>query len=422
MKNIITKIKSLTEKPKDEKDKKDEVDEFLKNNPIFPCFLISKDNGKIDTIKDGFEKENIPIQKSKEHSFRVTYQESKEDFQMILDDKISEDISIYGTMKFEENIHRNKESNSSKKIFVGECIIYSFNIKEEDLSFSKYYIDKFKQISNSYLTIHEKATKLVEEIFNSTGFYIPKKIYIGGLMICRENQFSDFQALNSNVSLDVSFNLKQSDISLDQNGKFSSDESTKYNRIYHSQSTQIIGGDHSAKTFEDWVQSINLENSAIIECCNIIPAINILDNDLKQQLEIPLNLINERYLRRKNCLQFLNEISDEKLRNKKGYGKFNRGKCNEIDTRKEPRIKKESFSIFTDVTFFPPICHKEFYYQFNNIIIGFEIQDNRGDGNNGQWTIKNEPIGSKEISIDFDSCFLREQNFTINVYLMEIPN
>jgi hypothetical protein len=245
MKNIINKIKSLTEKPKDEKDKKDEkdeVEEFLKNNPIFPCFLISKDKGKIDTIKDGFEKENIPIQKSKEHSFKVTYQESKEDFQMIIDDEISENISIYGTLKFDANIHRKKESSSSKKIFVGECILYSFNIKEEDLSFSKYYIDKFKQISNSYLSIQEKATKIVEEIFNSTGYYIPKKIYIGGLMICRENQFSNSQALNYMGSLDVSVNLNKSDIPLDQNCSFNSDESTRYNKIFNSQSTQIIGG------------------------------------------------------------------------------------------------------------------------------------------------------------------------------------
>ena len=420
MKNILSKIqKSMTNTPKDEKD---EVEEFLKKNPIFPCFLISKDKGKIDTIKDGFEKEDIPIQKSKEHSFKVTYQESKEDFQMIIDDEISENISIYGTLKFDANIHRKKESSSSKKIFVGECILYSFNIKEEDLSFSKYYIDKFKQISNSYLSIQEKATKIVEEIFNSTGYYIPKKIYIGGLMICRENQFSNSQALNYMGSLDVSVNLNKSDIPLDQNCSFNSDESTRYNKIFNSQSTQIIGGDHSAKTFEDWVKSINLENSAIIECCNIIPAINILDNDLKQQLEIPLNLINERYLRRKNYLKLLNEISKEILREMKGYGNFNRGKCYEIDTRENPRVKKESFSIFTSVTFFPPICHEEFYKQFNNIIIGFEIQDNRGDGHNGQWTIKNEPIGSKEISIEFDSGFLREQNFTINVYLMENPN
>jgi len=44
----------------------------LKKKKIFPCFLISKDEGKIKTIFNGFEKENIPIQKDQENSFIVT--------------------------------------------------------------------------------------------------------------------------------------------------------------------------------------------------------------------------------------------------------------------------------------------------------------------------------------------------------------
>ena len=415
MKNILSKIqKSMTNTPKDEKD---EVEEFLKKNPIFPCFLISKDKGKIDTIKDGFEKENIPIQKIKENSFIEIYQESKEDFQMILDKKISEDISLYGTLKFDAYINRNEEGSSSKKIYVGEYKLYSFNIKEEDLSFSKYYIDKFQQIANSCLSDEEKATKLVEEIFNSIGYYIPKKIYIGGMLISREKKFSKSKSLNCKGSLDISVKT----IQLNQNS-FSSDENYKINKIFNSQSTQIIGGDHSAKTFDDWINSINLENSAIIECCNIITAKNLLDNDLKKQLETPLKLIDEKYTRRKNYLCYLSETKNKKLFNLQQYGHLNRGKCEEKNTSNEPRIKKESFLIFTPVVYFPPIYHEEFHKEFNNIIIGLEIQDNRRDGYNGQWTIKNEPLGNKEITIEFDSCFLREQNYTIDIYLMEIPN
>ena len=46
----------------------EEVDEYLKKTKIFPCFLISKELGKIETIFDGFEKENLSIQKIKENS------------------------------------------------------------------------------------------------------------------------------------------------------------------------------------------------------------------------------------------------------------------------------------------------------------------------------------------------------------------
>lgn len=302
MKKILSKI--LTKTPKDEKD---EVDEFLKKKPIFPCFLISKNNGKIETNKDGFEKENIPIQIMQENSFQTTKQESKEDFQMIVDKQISEDISFYGTLKFDANMNENVESTSSNKIFVVEYKLYSLSIKEEDLSFSEYYLDKFRQVaSNSYLSDKEKSIKL-DEIFSSTGYYIPKKIYIGGMMISRENQFTNSQAMNFRGSLDLSVKLSNIDI---VNNSISSEQKSKFNEIYKCQSNQIIGGDRSAETFEDWIKSINLENSNVIECTNIIPAKNILDNDLKKQLEIPLKLIDDKCQRRKKYLEILKEKKD----------------------------------------------------------------------------------------------------------------
>jgi hypothetical protein len=399
-------------------DENDKVEEFLKKTPIFPCFLISKDEGKIETIFDGFEKENIPIQKIQENSFIVTYQESDEDFHMIVDKKFSEDISFFGnSLKFDSYINRNEESSYSNKIFVGEYKLYSFNIKEEDLSFSKYYLDKFQQVANSSLSDEEKSKEL-ETIFASTGYYIPKKIYIGGMLISHTNQFSKSNTMNSMNSLGFSINTN---IQLDKSN-FSSDVKSKFNEIYNSQSTQIIGGDHSAQNFEDWIRSINLNNSNVIECCNIITAYNILDNDLKKKLEIPIKLIDGKYSRRKNYLKYLNETKNKKLRKKQDYGNFNRGKCEEKNVSNEPRIKKESFSFFTPVVYFPPIYYEEFHKEFDNIIIGFEIHDNRGDGHNGTWTIKNEPLGSKEITIEFASGFLREQNYTLHFYLMETPN
>lgn len=111
-----------------------------------------------------------------------------------------------------------------------------------------------------------------------------------------------------------------------------------------------------------------------------------------------------------------------KVCNTEGDKDFNRGEYKEINVSYMPRIRKESFPFFTPIVYFPPIYYKEFHKDFNDIIIGFGIIDNRKDGHNGEWTIKNEPLGNKEITIDFASGFLREQNFTIDIYLMEIPN
>ena len=395
-------------------DEKDEVDEFLKKTPIFPCFVKS-DGVKIETNFDGFEKENIRIQKIQENSFIVKYQESKHDFQIIMDRDLSEDISAYGNFKFDGKIRGKKESSSSKQLFIGEFKLYSFNIRQEDLAFSKYYIYKFQQVANNNLSDEEKVKQL-EDIFKNTGYYIPKKIYIGGMLINNVNQFSNSQ----NNSFDISIN---SNIEINTTN-LSARNSSKFNEIYNSASTQIIGGDRFAKTFEDWLKSINLQNSSVIECCNMTRSKDILDSDLQKQLEVPLRLIDEKYERRKNFLKYFDQFNEnEKLVEKQGYGNFTRGLCQIKNANNEPRIYMENYHIFTQTTFFPPIHYEEFHKEFkDNYIIGFEIIDNRGDGHNGQWTIKNEPLLSKGITIEFASGFLREQDFTVNIYLMEVPN
>ena len=106
----------------------------------------------------------------------------------------------------------------------------------------------------------------------------------------------------------------------------------------------------------------------------------------------------------------------------KNYGNFNRGFCEEINISSHPKIYMKTFKVFTDTVFFPPIVYENFHHQSNeDIIVGFFIHDKRGDGHNGQWTIKNEPLGTKEITIEFASGFLRQQIFTIDIYFMEKP-
>ena len=399
----------------------EEVDEYLKKTKVFPCFLISKELGKIETIFDGFEKENLSIQKIKENSFIVTYQESEQDFRMIVDSQYTEDISLFGNpLEFKAKISKKEERQSSQKIFVGEYKLYSFNIKEEDLSFSKYYIEKFQQIAKSNISDEEKSEEL-ENIFKDTGYYIPRKIYIGGMMISRDNQFSRTNTDGFDISIDTNINIDNNSM----NNAIRSSNNSKFNEIYHSQSTKIIGGDYQAKTFDDWIKSIHLENANIVECGNIIEAKNILDDDLKKLLEKPLKIINGKYSKRKKYLEkmdYLLNLKKEKLCEMKNYGNFNRGFCEEINEISQPKIYMKSFAVVTETVFFPPIVYENFHYQSNeDIIVGFYIHDNRGDGHNGQWTIKNEPLGSKEITIEFGSGFLREQNFTVNIYFMKKP-
>ena len=393
-----------------------EVQEFLKNTPVIPCFLISKDEGRIELSLDGFEKKDIPIQKIKENYFIVTYQEDIEDFRLIVDSKISSDISLYGNgLNFERKKDKNSERNKEKKVFVGEYKLYSFNIKEEDLSFSKYYIDQFKQIANSNASNEKKAEEL-ENIFTNIGYYIPKKIYIGGMLINHTDKVKRAKTVNTINSLDFSFNKN---IKLDSG--FSSSNKNKLNEIYNSEKTEIIGGNYTSKNFEEWIKSIKLSNSSVIECSNIITAKNILEYDLRKKLEIPLKMIEDKYSRKKKYLEYINQIKDKKVFEMKGDNNFSVGICKEVKESSEPHIYKKKFIIDTKVSIIPAKYKEKFQENFNDIIVGFEIHEDRGDGHNGEWKIKNEPLGTKELSIRFESGWHRGQDFTINVYLMENP-
>ena len=191
------------------KAKKDiDIDEFLKLSPVIPCFLISKDNGRIEISIDGFDKKKIPIEKIKENYFKIIYQEESEESQIILDKNISSDISIYGNnLSFNSKAKKDKRNREDNKFLVGEYKLYSLNIREEDLSFSKYYKDKFERIANTNCSDEEKA-KEIEEIFTSIGYYIPKKIYIGGMLINKVDKIKGDKIAESinTLGANLSFN------------------------------------------------------------------------------------------------------------------------------------------------------------------------------------------------------------------------
>ena len=393
-----------------------EIDEFLKNTPVIPCFLISKDEGRIEVSIDGFEKKKIPIEKIKENYFKILYQEEEEDFNILIDKNFSADICLYGNgQNFERKAHSNKDNSEEHKVFVGEYKLYSLNIREEDLSFSKYYKDKFQAIANSDSSDKEKAKEL-ENIFSVIGYFIPKKIYIGGMLINHTDKIKRIKTINTINSLKVSFNKN---ISI--NSGFDSSNKSKLNEIFNSEKTEIIGGNTACKNFEEWIKSIKISNSNIIECTNIITAKNIMEDTLRKNLEIPLKIIENKYLREKKYLEYLNEIKNTKLTVLEGESDIIKGICKEIDKSSEPIIYLKTFSIYRDPSTIPFRTTEIFSQNFSDMIVGFKITDERKDNLNGKWTLESNPLGKNDIKITFESKFIRAQHFFIYVYLMKYP-
>jgi len=323
-----------------------ELQTFFDEKPVFPCLLISKDdNGKIESNMNSLNDIDISkIKAIKEDCFEIVKRKDIINTQMIDFSNYQFDISvIHNSSNFLKNANSIQEKrNKTKNIIMGKYKLYSFNINEEDLSFKKNFIDKFNIIANDSSSDKIKA-KEIDEIFEIYGYYIPLKIYIGGLFSNDYNKESIRGLRDSLFHLNKKMEYKE-EIQFKSDVDFSSDN--EITKIFINENTKIIGGDRTKKDLEKWTKSVEISNSNVIEYTNMIEAKNILPNDLKQKLKIPLRLVEEKYLSRKKYIQIIKSLKDIQIEDEiKGYDNISKGICEE---RKIPVIYEKKIPIFTE--------------------------------------------------------------------------
>ena len=389
-----------------------EIEELINNKPCFPCLLNGSDKGEIESNLNCLKR--IPKEKI------IFYKENKKEDLEITSDKnnISKISAIFFSSNFLPEIFSELVFNSELKNISGEknSFIYqitkykllSININEEDLSFNEKFINEFEEISKSDESDEEKANK-IENIFKRTGFYIPLKIYLGGIFSYKNENSKTVEKQNKENSMNVI------DFCMGVKNYFFSNNKNSYNDI------KIIGGDVHNFDKEKWIKTINLENSNVIEYSNLISSQNILSLELRNKLKKPLKMIEEKYDMRKCYFELVNELKNQKFdfMNKENYENFDTGIQQECN---KPKIYLETIKIFVDTSYFQMWKSKIFEKKFNDIIVGFKIIGNRKENYyNGKWTILNNPILSKEIKIKFVSQLYRVINYKLEIYLMKTP-
>ena len=396
------------------------IKEYISQKPIFPCFLTSNDNGEFESNLNCLTK--IPLKKiiyRKEDDFKVLKVTSDENTRLVQNANISNDITcVFSEANYKielKNIFK-KERNSIYHI--GRYRLYSFSVNEEDLVFNDKYINELNQISERDISDEDKALK-IDDVFRRTGFFIPLKIYIGGIFSYENIKIEKETASEKNekFSLDFQKGLLGNKNSLTYSAKDKNNGKNTY------KSLKIIGGDIFKEDLDQWKKTVNLDNSNIIEYSNLISAKDILPLKLKNKLEIPLKLVEEKYTKRKkffNKIHFLKE-KQYNLIDQKDYGNFQEGELEVCQKRFEPEIYVEKIKFYAETTFFYWTT-KIFERSFDDLIVGFKIIGNRENNYyNGEWTILNNPILSHDIKIKFVSQFYRVINFIIEVYLMKTP-
>ena len=402
-----------------------EIKKYLEERPIIPCLLISKENDRIEKNLGCLEK--IPFSKiihSKENYYRDYLRENADDYEIVKDRNFAGKIALNGNpLNFETKLNYSKMNKKKYTIFVGEYKLYSFTIKEQDLSFTSHYIRQFQKIAYSNSSDKEKA-KESEKIFQHIGYYIPTKIYIGGSIINKFDSSKSSKVRDSVMDLknELSFDVKK--VKIDTDLKFNKKNKQLLKYILEDSSTEIIGGKKS-DDIDKWIKSINLENSHVIECTNIIGAKDIVKDDIRKKLEIPLKMIEDNYSRKSIYLKTIEELKIIKLDTYEGRDDFIFGKCKKNKGDSEPLIYEKSFWIRREpklvFLIIPVTSNRSLHETFDDIIVGFKIIDNRKDGYSGYWKIEENPILKKEINISFSSDFARKQDHSVYVYLMKCP-
>ena len=397
----------------------DSIENFLKNNKIFPCLLIS-DNNEIKTNFECFnEFPNDKINNNEENIFRIKQYKNELNFHLVEEASLSKIIKY---LKEEFNINtfsssKVKEKNP-KNIIFGKYKIYSFNINQKDISFNENYTKKFEKIAQDNCTDEQKV-KYLEDIFKEIGFYIPLRAYVGGYFYnsykspnINANKLKFKKDIATSTSFDSFFNNQ---------GDIKDTHSNSIKQIFTDTNTKTKGGDDSIVDFDKWKKSIKLSNSQVIQYTNLIEATNLLNTNLKHLLKVPIQIIEKKFRKRKKYFDLIELYKNTKLKSLKGQDGIVCGKVLECNDPDEVEIYCKKFIVKETGQMFKHQV-REIKESFTDIIIGFRINSCWNDGTNGTWTLEEDPLFQTKIDIKFCSKLFRGERFDLEVYLMKYPN
>ena len=386
--------------------------ELKKFQNIFPCLLKANSNGEIECFNSCLKE--IPkhkIQFNEENKYSAN--ECLTNLSIIDDIDYSIGISVLlNDSKFGLLLSDSKKAslNYSSKSIIVKKKIYSISIKEEDICINDFYKKKLESIANNNELDDLKKAEKLDVLLKNAGFLVPLKAYIGGSYIFNCEKMSDNQKkdLLLNIKLDLNifnceFNMKK-----------------KLERTKTSSQINCfqIGGSTN-KPMKEWIESIDLKNSHIIEYSELRGIDSFIDDKIKAKLEKPIALVWQKYRKRYNFLKVIEELRKKVVYY--NYTDLENFKCGICDTN-YPDIyvyKKDSF--YSDSKFLTCVT-KDIFSSFQSIIVGIEIINKCEKHEYGHFTLKKNPILRNELNIKFTSARGESMKFDIKVYLMKFPD
>ena len=308
-----------------------------------------------------------------------------------------------------DNIYKNKTS-----YYICKYILSTVKIDRSLIHFTDYYKKLFKGIANSRGDDYDKASRL-EEIFKSTGFYVPLQIDIGGMFMSSMYSYDMNYSYRENYRFLNSFYFKSY---FNNTINYNNLNNNNYSELFLNNKKKIIGGNIYEENLESWKLSINERNVMPVGYKNFLKITDFINNKIKLKLFKPLQIVEKKYELRKKYLEIIETLKKKK---KKYFidGKFsnNNGINKESD---EPYIYCKRFEINADWEFLSRV-KREINKSYNDIIVGWNIDNILNDDINGTWTLGEDPILTNDINCSFLSNFCRGLKYNISIYLMRKP-
>ena len=300
------------------KRKNNELERFYNS---IPGSLKSDSNGNFNLDRSGFGTISNSKKFYKPEKFMVIFNSLSNQIAKMngnMDASILLDAGIYHNefnFKIEINEMISKSYESESYSFVAKIKIGSISISSNNIKLTGSFKDKIKTITNENSYTNEEKAKNLDNLINLHGYYIPLKINFGGLFILDyqniKNSEDELKKLNGSIGTNIM------NKNLDINANYGNEVNNILNNFYSNSEKIIIGGDFKKDNFEDWKLSINEKNAEIINYDNIIKITDLLDEDIKIKLKVPLKLIDEKYEKRKNYYETVNKLKKKKWKNRK---------------------------------------------------------------------------------------------------------
>lgn len=392
----------------------EDIKKYYTMHRIFPSFIKLNCGIFTEFINEGLKEiEYENITKDIINKYEQKEIENINNMDIDKDKKIELQI-IYLKNNFE--INQSKSYGLKEKYYYGIYKLCSFQIKEKDLSLTEEYENQISEIANTQLNDLEKTDKLFE-LFKEKGYLISKTVYIGGIFMQKENE-STLERSNT-LKANGTFAFKNS-----ENSNYNLSCNKRNYSFSKINNLNILGGDLSADDIQTWKSSVNLDNSQIIDCKDIIPITKILKDELKTKLAEQIKVIENHFKLIEEYYKIINKVRGIDLEGNHYIGTFS--SFDNLEDLGESILNSSLIDCkvyeFNDkAKIFGTIC-RNITKTFNDIIIGIKIIDIKPSWlSNGEWTINGETILSKKLNIFFESKVWRTQNYFIIIYILKYP-